>query len=141
VKKALWTISNIAAGTDAQRQAVFDAGLLHPLVRALQTEAVRQEACWALSNMVALGTASQAQEAVNAGCVVPLCEVLRSTDSNTLMSVLDALDKLAEMPSIPRETLASHCTAMLKEIAANNSGDDGDDRIASRAESLLERLS
>lgn len=62
-KEACWTLSNIAAGTVGQIQAVVDSGAIPPLVRIASDPGsnaeVCNEACWVLLNATSCGSDQQ----------------------------------------------------------------------------------
>lgn len=98
-KEACWTMSNVAAGTHPQIQAVLDSGCL-PKVLALcsapETEAsVRTEACWVLLNATSGGTEKQIEMLVRAGVVRTLCSLMR--DPSIAIMALEGLDKILQV--------------------------------------------
>jgi importin subunit alpha-1 len=61
IRETCWVISNIAAGSESQIQALIDANLIPSLLVVMQQEPldVKREAAWALSNMCTGGTFDQ----------------------------------------------------------------------------------
>eukprot|EP00803_Ostreobium_quekettii_P007240 evm.model.scf_339EXC.10 EVM.evm.TU.scf_339EXC.10 scf_339EXC:51107-54505(-) len=79
VYPALRTIGNVVSGTDAQTQAVLDAGFVPLAVRILRKcleRRVLQEACWAISNVTA-GNPRHIQVVMDEKAVPLLIELMR----------------------------------------------------------------
>jgi len=125
-KEACWTLSNVAAGSPAQIQAVLESGCLRRVLRlcadAGGDSGVRTEACWVLLNALTCGSEGQLEVLVRAGAVRALCALL--SDPGMLSVAVDGLDKVLQvgerlsaaaasrmvvraMPSMPREFGAS----------------------------------
>jgi hypothetical protein len=98
-KEAAWTLSNIAAGTVEQIQAVIDSGAIPPLVNLVRDERtdqeVRSEACWVVLNATSCGSDSQIELLVDEGCVSVL-GVLLSEASMVLMA-LEGLERVLQV--------------------------------------------
>lgn len=95
-KEACWTLSNIAAGTVDQIQAVIDSGAVIPLVKLVNDvntdQEVRSEACWVVLNATSCGSDSQIDTLVNQGCVSVLGLLLEETNMVTM--ALEGLERV-----------------------------------------------
>jgi hypothetical protein len=98
-KEACWTLSNIAAGTVDQIQAVIDSGAIPPLVRLVQDKKtdheVRSEACWVVLNATSCGSDSQIEVLVNEGCVSVLGVLL--SEASMVMMALEGLERVLQV--------------------------------------------
>ena len=98
-KEACWTLSNIAAGTPSQIQAVIDSGAIPPLVNLVNNEntdkEVRSEACWVVLNATSCGNDEQIDVLINAGCVSVLGVLL--TEASMVMMALEGLERVLQM--------------------------------------------
>lgn len=93
VKEAAWTISNITAGNSNQIQHVIDAGILPPLINVLKNGDFKsqKEASWAVTNLTSGGDPGQLVHLVQAGVLLPFCDLLDVKDGKTISVVLDGL--------------------------------------------------
>ena len=101
-KEACWTISNITAGSTSQIQAVIEANLIPPLIDILANSPdfkIRKPACWAISNATSGGlqAPSQIRYLVQQGCIKPLCDLLTTTDNETIEIALDAINNILKV--------------------------------------------
>lgn len=98
-KEACWTLSNIAAGTPSQIQAVIDSGAIPPLVNLVNNEntdkEVRSEACWVVLNATSCGNDEQIDVLINEGCVSVLGVLLN--EANMVMMALEGLERVLQM--------------------------------------------
>ncbi|EEC46845.1 predicted protein, partial [Phaeodactylum tricornutum CCAP 1055/1] len=98
-KEACWTLSNIAAGTVDQIQAVIDSGAIPPLVELVQNkktdQEVRSEACWVVLNATSCGGDSQIEVLVDEGCVSVLGVLL--TEASMVMMALEGLERVLQV--------------------------------------------
>ena len=98
-KEACWTLSNIAAGTPSQIQAVIDSGAIPPLVKLVNNEntdkEVRSEACWVVLNATSCGNDEQIDILINEGCVSVLGVLL--TEASMVMMALEGLERVLQM--------------------------------------------
>ena len=98
-KEACWTLSNIAAGTVDQIQAVIDAGCIPPLVKLVQEnradQEVRSEACWVVLNATSCGSDSQIEGLVDEGCVSVLGVLLE--EASMVMMALEGLERVLQV--------------------------------------------
>jgi hypothetical protein len=82
---ALRALGGVASGTDAQTQVVIDCGALLALRRLMvggcYSDAIKKEAAWAASNIMA-GTRAQIQAALDAGLAAPLMHLLQHDDAD-----------------------------------------------------------
>jgi hypothetical protein len=105
-KEACWTLSNIAAGTVDQIQAVIDSGAIPPLVELVQNkktdQEVRSEACWVVLNATSCGGDSQIEVLVDEGCVSVLGVLL--TEASMVMMALEGLERVLQVEET-RETM------------------------------------
>lgn len=98
-KEACWTLSNIAAGTVDQIQAVIDSGSIPPLVKLVKDkrtdQEVRSEACWVVLNATSCGSDSQIEVLVDEGCVSVLGVLLSEPTMVTM--ALEGLEKVLQV--------------------------------------------
>jgi hypothetical protein len=98
-KEACWTLSNIAAGTVDQIQAVIDSGAIPPLVQLVNSEhtdqEVRSEACWVVLNATSCGSDQQIGVLVTEGCVSVLGLLLEET--NMVAMALEGLERVLQV--------------------------------------------
>jgi len=102
-KEACWTLSNIAAGTVDQIQAVLEAGAIPPLVQLVSSEEdpeVRSEACWVVLNATSCGSDAQIDWLVQEGCVSVLGVLLEEV--SMVMMALEGLERVLQVEE-------SHC--------------------------------
>ena len=104
-KEACWTLSNIAAGTVDQIQAVIDSGAIPPLVKLVSDKStdqeVRSEACWVVLNATSCGSDSQIEVLVDEGCVSVLGVLL--DEPSMVMMALEGLERVLQVEET-RET-------------------------------------
>lgn len=104
-KEACWTLSNIAAGTVDQIQAVINAGAIPPLVQLVNDEStdqeVRSEACWVVLNATSCGSDSQISSLVSEGCVSVLGLLLEETNMVTM--ALEGLERVLQVEEAREE--------------------------------------
>ena len=98
-KEACWTLSNIAAGTVDQIQAVIDSGSIPPLVTLVRDkktdQEVRSEACWVVLNATSCGSDSQIEVLVDEGCVAVLGVLL--SEATMVMMALEGLERVLQV--------------------------------------------
>lgn len=107
VTPALRALGNIVTGSDAQTQAVIDAGALVPLRALLRhpKSNLQKEAAWAVSNITA-GTEQQIQAVVDAGLIEPLIEVLATGDARSQKEAVWAVTNLTSGGSLSQAVYA-----------------------------------
>ena len=98
-KEACWTLSNIAAGTVEQIQAVIDSGAIPPLVQLVNDkktdQEVRSEACWVVLNSTSCGSNEQIKVLVEEGCVSVLGLLLEET--TMVAMALEGLERVLQV--------------------------------------------
>eukprot|EP00586_Coscinodiscus_wailesii_P011370 CAMPEP_0172504466 /NCGR_PEP_ID=MMETSP1066-20121228/178970_1 /TAXON_ID=671091 /ORGANISM="Coscinodiscus wailesii, Strain CCMP2513" /LENGTH=878 /DNA_ID=CAMNT_0013280661 /DNA_START=527 /DNA_END=3163 /DNA_ORIENTATION=- len=98
-KEACWTLSNIAAGTVDQIQAVIDSGAIPPLVKLASEpntdQEVRSEACWVVLNATSCGSDAQIEVLVAEGCVSVLGMLLG--EASMVMMALEGLERVLQV--------------------------------------------
>jgi hypothetical protein len=98
-KEACWTLSNIAAGTVDQIQAVIESGAIPPLVKLVRDkntdQEVRSEACWVVLNATSCGSDSQIEVLVEEGCVAVLGVLL--SEASMVMMALEGLERVLQV--------------------------------------------
>ena len=98
-KEACWTLSNIAAGTVDQIQAVIDSEAIPLLVKLVNNEStdqeVRSEACWVVLNATSCGSDQQIGVLVSEGCVSVLGLLLEETNMVTM--ALEGLERVLQV--------------------------------------------
>ncbi len=119
-REAAWAVSNVAAGTSEQLAAVMaQPGLMDAVVSLLRKGEttdwnVRKEAAWVVSNVATVGAARHGEALLALGVVVPLADLLSSTQDHRILSVvLDAVGAMLSMSH--RGAAAPHLSA--KSIA------------------------
>ena len=97
-KEACWTLSNIAAGTISQIQAVIDSGVILPLVELVSDpntdKEVRSEACWVVLNATSCGSDEQIETLVEEGCVNVLGVLL--AEPSMIMMSMEGLERVLQ---------------------------------------------
>ncbi len=111
-KEACWTLSNIAAGTVEQIQAVIDSGAIPPLVQLVNDkktdQEVRSEACWVVLNSTSCGSNEQIKVLVEEGCVSVLGLLLEET---TMVSMaLEGLERVLQVEKNNEFERQEQCT-------------------------------
>jgi len=98
-KEACWTLSNIAAGTVDQIQAVIDSKAIPPLVHLVNDkntdQEVRSEACWVVLNATSCGSDQQIEVLVSEGCVSVLGLLLE--DTSMVSMALEGLERVLQV--------------------------------------------
>jgi len=116
-KEACWTLSNIAAGTVDQINAVIQSGAIKPLVELVQGEntdqEVRSEACWVVLNATSCGSDAQIEILVDEGCVSVLGVLL--SEASMVMMALEGLERVLQVEEtremVRREQLGTRLPA------------------------------
>ncbi|KAL3804824.1 hypothetical protein HJC23_006596 [Cyclotella cryptica] len=97
-KESCWTLSNIAAGTISQIQAVIDSGVIPPLVELVSDPStdkeVRSEACWVVLNATSCGSDEQIETLVEEGCVNVLGVLL--AEPSMIMMSMEGLERVLQ---------------------------------------------
>jgi hypothetical protein len=75
-------ISNVVAGSQEQIQAVIEARIIGPLIRFLERAEmdIKEEAIWAISNIISYGSTGQVRDLLEQGLMQPLCDLLTCQD-------------------------------------------------------------
>jgi|TARA_B110000208_G_scaffold106876_1_gene132699 hypothetical protein len=96
-KETCWALSNVAAGTKEQVEALISVpGMMGEVVRIMGEGAyqVAKEACWILTNICTGGEKKHVLHVVENGGVKALCDKLREMDPKVTESLLDALEAI-----------------------------------------------
>lgn len=97
-KESCWTLSNIAAGTISQIQAVIESGVITPLVELVSDPStdkeVRSEACWVVLNATSCGSDEQIEILVEEGCVNVLGVLL--AEPSMIMMSMEGLERVLQ---------------------------------------------
>lgn len=97
-KESCWTLSNIAAGTISQIQAVIESGVIPPLVELVSDPStdkeVRSEACWVVLNATSCGSDEQIEILVEEGCVNVLGVLL--AEPSMIMMSMEGLERVLQ---------------------------------------------
>ena len=122
-KEACWTLSNIAAGTSSQIEAVLASGAVPPLAAIVNDPStdkeVRSEACWVVLNATSCGNDSQIRRLIGEGCVGVLGVLLG--ESNMVMMALEGLERVLQS----EEARAADDDARRAAAAASGGGHNG----------------
>eukprot|EP00978_Attheya_sp_CCMP212_P030142 scaffold109876_cov55-Attheya_sp.AAC.1 len=98
-KEACWTLSNIAAGTVNQIEAVIRSNAIPPLVELVKDKStdheVRSEACWVVLNATSCGSDQQIETLVDEGCVSVLGVLLG--EASMVMMALEGLERVLQV--------------------------------------------
>lgn len=129
-KEACWTLSNIAAGTVDQIQAVIDSGSIPPLVQLVSDkktdQEVRSEACWVVLNATSCGSDQQIEVLVDQGCVSVLGVLLG--EASMVMMALEGLERVLQVEeSREMARRARIAAARMSDGADLDDVDDDDD--------------
>lgn len=131
-KEACWTLSNIAAGTVEQIQAVIDSGAIRPLVEIVQDkktdQEVRSEACWVVLNATSCGSDPQIEVLVDEGCVAVLGVLL--SEASMVMMALEGLERVLQVEEA-REIVRR------EQIESGEIDDDEDNRTPTLVSAAL----
>ena len=98
-KEACWVISNIAAGSVEQIQAVIDSGVFPKLIEFLKRDDqndVRKEAVWIVCNALDGGNEDQHIFLLRSGVIVPLVKLLENADTRVVTVALGGLKRIFE---------------------------------------------
>ncbi|KAJ3627214.1 hypothetical protein MTP99_014611 [Tenebrio molitor] len=142
VKEAAWTVSNITAGNSEQIQKVLVAGIVPVLLHVLQTGDFKsqKEAAWAVTNFTSGGTTAQLAELVEMGALKPMCNLLNSKDSKTIIVVLEGLNNIlsaaAKLDQAERVAIMIEECGGLDAIEALQSHDN--EKVYERALHIIE---
>ena len=92
-KEAVWTLSNITAGTQIQIQSVVSSELVPLLVHTLATGELRvqKEAAWAITNYTSGANSDQVLYLVQCQVIKPMCDLLTAKDPKVVKVLLDGL--------------------------------------------------
>lgn len=96
-KECCWALSNIAAGTKAQIGILCRApSILEKVVEQLTTGEwdVKKEAAWVVSNVATGGSPEDVRLLITAGCLPPICDLMKTADAKIVMVALDAVDAI-----------------------------------------------
>jgi len=96
-KEATWLLSNIAAGTSAQKMEIFERPkIVAALVDMAQsaTWEVRKEAVWAVSNLFDGATPRQVATLVELDAIEAMADILDLTDAGMVLVALDAIEHI-----------------------------------------------
>lgn len=101
-KDAAWAVSNVAAGTPAQIQALYDSDILKEVVTLILSPSepyeVKKEAGYALTNALTGGAPSGlVLRLVDLGCVGCLDYILGTSEWNLVIAAMDSLIVLLEV--------------------------------------------
>jgi len=98
LKEACWALSNVTAGTKQQVQAVIDFGLVPTVIELLRHTdyKIQKEAAWTICNLVTAGNFKNIEHCVQYGAIEGLQQLLKCTDTDTLVCVLDGYTRILE---------------------------------------------
>lgn len=95
-KEAVWSISNVCAGTHEQMEFLLALEVFPKIVNMCihDDPEIKREAVWAISNAVSGGNPQQVFKIVNSGAIQALCSLLSQKDSRLLSVALEGLNNL-----------------------------------------------
>lgn len=101
-KDAAWAISNVAAGTPAQIQALYDSEILKEIITLILSQSevyeVRKEAGYALTNALTGGLSSKlVGRLIDLGCVKCIDYLLGISEWNLVIAAMDSLVVLLDV--------------------------------------------
>jgi len=139
-KEACWTLSNIAAGTVDQIQAVIDSGAISPLVSLVNDsktdQEVRSEACWVVLNATSCGSDQQIEVLVDEGCVSVLGVLLG--EPSMVMMALEGLERVLQVEE-GREMSRRHKISKMKNRGGGDRHSHDESSCTIVSASLIER--
>ncbi|CAG9325317.1 unnamed protein product [Blepharisma stoltei] len=100
-KEAVWSLSNLCVGTEAQLEILFKLGIFKGIIQILNRDSlgVQEEALWAISNTISKASASQINELVNLGVIPALCNMLSCNSSKPIYISLLAIENILKCGS------------------------------------------
>jgi importin subunit alpha-1 len=118
-KEACWVLSNIAAGTPAQLNCIYNVPELIPKVlHQLSTSTewdVRKEAAWVICNMITSSAQPRLIHLIELGVLQPLCDLLSVGEAKIILLALDALEALLKTTNqVSNEN--TNCVILIEEI-------------------------
>eukprot|EP00831_Metopus_contortus_P064651 TRINITY_DN57848_c0_g1_i2.p1 TRINITY_DN57848_c0_g1~~TRINITY_DN57848_c0_g1_i2.p1 ORF type:complete len:364 (+),score=56.01 TRINITY_DN57848_c0_g1_i2:3-1094(+) len=95
-KESCWVLSNIAAGTPSQINSLFNSRIIPDILQLMQVEEldVRKEAAWIINNLCSKAELAGIQYMIESGVVKALCEILNTTDVQSIAVCLQSLSHL-----------------------------------------------
>jgi importin subunit alpha-1 len=108
-KETCWAISNVNGGTKAQIQAVFEAGLIPPVIDALTNADfdIKKEAAWAISNATCSQVPEQIEYLVQQNALKSLSDILEAQDARIITVALDAIENILKVGRTVAENAGS----------------------------------
>jgi importin subunit alpha-6/7 len=98
LKSVIRAVSNIAAGTEEQVQALIDAGAVPKVVALLNgtktSTEIKKEAAWVLVNIASEATASQIELMLSHDPLQALCPLLANADTKVSIVAVEGLDNI-----------------------------------------------
>lgn len=107
--EALLALSNVAAGTAMQVQALVDSGFIPVLLAFIKNEneaiKVRREACWALGNMTSNRIKGQIDKICENDCISHLIEFISTAPfhAGTNWKIVQSLTNIFESADSPNQ--------------------------------------
>lgn len=92
-KEAVWTYSNISAGTPMQLNALIASDVFPKIINILMADdfEIQKEAVWALCNAASVGTAQDIIYLVSHNAIQALSGLLANKDSRLLLIAMEGL--------------------------------------------------
>lgn len=130
-KDAAWAISNVAAGTPAQIQSLYDSEILKEIIALILSQSepyeVRKEAGYALTNALTGGMPSKlVVRLIDLGCVKCIDYLLGISEWNLVIAAMDSLIVLLDV-----------CEELGEDDGAMVDGKEGEEDVESV---LLDRI-
>lgn len=100
IKEICWAISNVAAGTTQQIQALFDENLFKTIFDLYETAdiTVKKEIAWVIGNTITTGDDDQIKELIKSDVIKILCNLMETAqDSKVLRIALESVEKLVTL--------------------------------------------
>lgn len=148
-KEALWCLSNIAAASDALSRMMMEHTVFGQALEQIESESedVRLEASWLLSNLALIGKDIACIKLLNRGLLDLLPPALKDRNPRLVCNMLDvcealllAADRESEQGGRIGNSLATLMLDGDVHIAMEKLARSGNEEIASKAEQILQRF-
>lgn len=123
-KEAAWVLSNIAAGSPEQIDALCRQNLLPLIIHALDKDdfEVQREAGWFLNNMVIGGRPEHARLIVDKGGIPPLLHMLTLPDTKLILLSLETIEGILQHGLSLPQSIGSSNSSIYCDIIETSGG-------------------